>query len=102
MTMTKTLLSLTTAAAVGVGGLVATPQPAKAVVWWVAPAIIGGAILGAGVGAAAANSAPAYAYEPGPGYAYQTNVYVRPYPGYGCHIVRERVNGFWRRVRVCN
>lgn len=113
MTRTKTLLSLTAAGAVAIGGVVATSQPAKAF-WWVAPAIIGGAALSAGAVATAA-SGPypygygSYAYEPGytyapgyayePAYAYEPEVYAqatRP-----CRIVRERVNGHLRRVRVC-
>ena len=91
--MRKTILSLLTAAAVGVAGLTAASQPAHAFVWWVIPAIVGGAVVGAGVGAAADNAAhQQYAYEP------HGNVYVEPS---GCHIEQERINGYWHRVRVC-
>jgi hypothetical protein len=92
--MKKTILSLATAAAVGVAGLTAAPQPANAVVWWVVPAIVGGAVLGVGVGAAAANSRQPYAYEP------QRNIYVEPTAG--CHVERQQLSdGRLRRVRVC-
>jgi hypothetical protein len=91
--MKKTILSLVTAAAVGVAGLTAAPQQAHAVVWWVIPAIIGAGIVGAGAGAAANDAAhQPYAYEP------QGNVYVRPV----CHVERRVVNGYWQRVRVCD
>jgi hypothetical protein len=89
--MKKAILSLLTAGAVGVAGLTAAPQQAHAVVWWVVPAIVGGAVLGVGVGAVAANQQ--YAYEP------RGNIYVEPS---GCHIERQRVNGYWRRVQVCD
>jgi hypothetical protein len=93
--MKKTILSLATAAAVGVAGLTAAPQPANAVVWWVVPAIVGGAVLGVGVGAAAANSRQPYAYEP------QRNIYVEPTAG--CHVERQQLSdGRLRRVRVCD
>lgn len=89
--MKKAILPLLTAGAVGVAGLTAAPQPAHAVAWWVAPAIVGGAVLGVGVGAVAANQQ--YAYEP------RGNIYVEPS---GCHIERQRINGHWRRVQVCD
>ena len=92
--MKKAILSLLTAGAVGVAGLTAAPQPAHAVVWWVIPAIVGGAVLGVGVGAAADNAAHSqYAYEP------RGNIYVEPY---GCHFEQQRINGVWRRVQVCD
>lgn len=96
MMMKKTILSLVTAGAVGVAGMTATPQPANAVVWWVVPAIVGGAVLGVGVGAAAANSSHAsYAYEP------ERNIYIEPTGG--CHFVRQRMDdGRLHRVRVCD
>jgi hypothetical protein len=91
--MKKAILSLLTAGAVGVAGLTAAPQPAHAVVWWVVPAIIGAGVVGIGAGAAVDNSAhEQYAYEP------RGNVYVEPY---GCHFERQRIDGVWRRVRVC-
>jgi hypothetical protein len=93
--MKKTILSLVTAAAVGIAGMAATSQPANAVVWWVVPAIVGGAVLGVGVGAAAANSRQPYAYEP------QRNIYVEPTAD--CRVVRQRMDdGRLRRVRVCD
>jgi hypothetical protein len=92
--MKKTILSLVTAAAVGTAGLTAVSQPAHAV-WWVVPAIVGGAVVGVGVGAAADNAAhQQYAYEP------RGSVYVQPTAD--CHIVRERIDGQWRRMRVCD
>ncbi|MGH6684627.1 MAG: hypothetical protein ACRECA_12045 [Pseudolabrys sp.] len=93
--MKKTILSLLTAGAVGIAGLTAAPQPAHAVVWWVIPAIVGGAVLGVGAGAGAAidnASHQQYAYEP------HGNVYVEPS---GCRIEQQRINGELRRVRVC-
>ena len=91
--MRKTILTLVTATAVGVAGMAATSQPANAVVWWVVPAIMGGAVLGVGVGAAAANANQPYPYA-------DRDVYVQPTAG--CHIERERIDGRVRRVRVCN
>jgi hypothetical protein len=92
--MTRTVLSLVTAAAVGVGALTATPQPANAVAWWVIPAIVGGAVVGVGVGAAAADSGPR-------AYGYERDVYVQPTAA--CHIERQRLSdGRLRRVRVCD
>lgn len=93
--MKRKILSLATAAAVGIVAFTAAPQPANAVVWWVVPAIIGGAVLGVGVGAAVANSQQPYAYEP------ERNIYVEPTAG--CHIERQRMDdGRLRRVRVCD
>src|SRR5438309_91695 len=79
----RTILSLVTAGAVGVTGMAATPQPANAVVWWVVPAIVGGAVLGVGVGAAAANSGPR-------AYAYDRDITVQPTAA--CHIERQRMD----------
>jgi len=69
--MRKTLATLATTGAIALGGLSASPQPANAVAWWVAPAIAGGVILGAAGGAAAAGgyygrpyAAAPYAYAP--------------------------------------
>jgi hypothetical protein len=93
--MKKTILSLATAAAVGVAGIAATSQPANAYAWWVIPAIVGGAVAGVGVGAAAANASQPYPY------AYERNVYVQPTAG--CHIERQQLSdGRLRRVRVCD
>ena len=84
--MKKTFLSLLAAAVVGTAGLTAEPQPAHAVAWWVAPAIIGGVVVGVGVGAVASGGAnQSYAYEPS-----------------GCRVVTERINGQRRRVEICN
>jgi hypothetical protein len=93
MIMKKTILSLTAAAALAIAGTAAAPQPAHAVVWWVVPAIIGGAIVGTGVGAAVANQhSAALAYEP--------QVYVQPTAG--CHWARvQTASGAWVRERVC-
>jgi hypothetical protein len=93
--MKKTILTLATAAAVGVAGLTVAPQPANAVVWWVVPAIIGGTVLGVGVGAAAANANQPYPY------ASERNIYVEPTAG--CHVERQRMSdGRLRRIRVCD
>ncbi len=90
--MKKTILSLITAGAVGLAGLTAAPQPAHAF-WWVIPAIVGAGVVGVGAGAAIDNSAHRdYAYEP------RREVYVAPT---GCHVERQRINGYWHRVRVC-
>jgi hypothetical protein len=93
--MRKALLSIGAAAALATA-VAAAPQPAHAVAWWVIPAIVGGAVVGVGVGAAAANSQYAMYNDryAGP----RGNVYVEP----SCHIVRERLaNGRIHRVRVC-
>lgn len=91
--MKKTILSLVTAAAVGVAGIAATSQPANAYAWWVIPAIVGGTVAGVGLGAAAANANQPYPYE--------RNVYVQPTAG--CHIERQQLSdGRLRRVRVCD
>ncbi len=92
--MKETILSLLTASAVVVAGLTAASQPAHAIVWWVVPAIVGGAVLGVGAGATLDNAAhqQQYAYEP------QGNIYVEPT---GCHIERQRIDGVWQHVRVC-
>lgn len=91
--MRKSLLALSTAAALSLG--IAAPSPAQANAWWVIPVVIGGVIV---AGAAAAATSP-YRYGPayGPAY-YRGNVTVRP----RCRIVRERVPGGWRRVEVCH
>jgi len=104
--MRKTMVTLTTAAAIGLAGLTAAPQQAQAQ-WWVAPAIVGAGILGLGIGAAVAGGcnygcgygyygyayAPAYVYTPAYayaplGYAYSPPVvYAQPYRcwrRYGC------------------
>lgn len=88
--MKKTILSLVTAAAVGVAALTAVPQQANAF-WWVIPAaVLGGVAAGGAVGAAVTQ--PQYAYEP------HGDVIVQPV----CHFERRPVNGYWRRVRVCD
>jgi len=90
--MRRTILTLASAAAVAAAGVAATPQKAEAVVWWVAPAIIGGTILGVGAGAAVANTNA---------YNSRGEVYVQPTAQ--CHIMRERLpDGRSRRVRVCD
>lgn len=92
--MKKTILSLVTAATVGIAGIAATSQPANAYAWWVIPAIVGGAVVGVGVGATAANANQPYPY-------YERNVYVQPTSG--CHIERQRMDdGRLHRVRVCD
>lgn len=90
--MRKTILTLATAAAVGTAGVAVAPQPANAVAWWVAPAIIGGVVVGATAGAMAA-SPRAYAYEP------RGNVYIEPT---ACYRERQIINGRVRTVRVCD
>jgi hypothetical protein len=91
--MRKAILSVRTAGAVGLAGLTAAPQQAHALVWWVVPAIVGGAVLGVGVGAAADNAAhQQYAYEPLGNIDVETS---------GCHFERQLIDGQWRRVRVC-
>lgn len=95
--MKKTLLTLTAAAAIGTAGLSAAPTQASAA-WWVAPVIIGGALVGTAAVASAANAQGYYEPAPGPG-----SVYVRPTTGASqCFWARERVGGGWRRIQVCN
>jgi hypothetical protein len=89
--MKKTIISLAAAGALAAAAVTAAPQPANAVAWWVAPAIIGGVIVGTAAGATVANANYARA-EAG-------NVYVRPT---GCYMARQRIDGVWHRVRVCN
>ena len=105
--MRKTLLTLASTAAIALGGLSVAPQPANAVAWWVAPAIVGGVVVGGAMGAAAAqnyyqgpNAPGHYAYVPAQPYdAYASDVYVQPRD---CFWTRERVRGGWARVRVCD
>lgn len=93
MILKKTILSVTAAAALALAGTAAAPQPAHAVVWWVAPAIIGGALVGTAAGATIANQ-NALAYEP------RGAVYVQPTAG--CHWARvQTASGAWVRERVC-
>jgi hypothetical protein len=93
--MRKTLIAMSSAAAVAVGTF-AVPQQAEAHVWWWIPAaIVGGAVVGATV------AAPAYAYPRGEYYGYAPSAAV--YAGEPrCTIVRERVRGGFRRVEVCD
>ena len=98
--MKRTLMTLATAAVIGAGGMAATTQSAQAA-WWIAPAIVGGVLLGGVTVAAAANHGP-YGYYDST-YAPTGNVYVRPAASeFGnCRITRERVPGGSRRVQVC-
>ncbi len=97
--MKKTLTAVSAAALIGTASLAAAPTPASAHAWWVAPAIVGGVLLG-GAAIASTAHANAYGYSPyayyGP-YAYSGGVYVEP----SCRTVRQRVAGGWRHVRVC-
>lgn len=100
--MRKILMTLAATAAIATVAVGAAPRPAHAI-WWIAPAIIGGAIAGTAIGSAAArHDGPLggpYAYEPGPA----GDIYVRPsdQPA-SCYWARERVPGGWRRVQVCD
>lgn len=105
--MRKTIVTLATAAAVGLAGLTAAPQQAQAQ-WWVAPVIVGAGVLGLGIGAAVAGGCnygcgygyygyayvPAYAYAPV--YAYAPPAYV-----YAPNVVYARPAGCWRRYGPC-
>ena len=93
MMMKKGIVALTACAALGLA-VTAAPQPAHAVVWWVAPAIIGGVVGGAALGAVATNNANAYAYYNGPG-----DVYVAPTTT--CHWAQVQRNGRIFRERIC-
>jgi hypothetical protein len=86
----KTMVAVGAAATLGLA-MTAAPQPAHAV-WWVAPAIIGGVVGGAVIGAAATNNA--YAYYTGPG-----DVYVAPTAS--CRWVQVQRNGRIFRERIC-
>jgi hypothetical protein len=94
--MKKTLLTLTAAAAIGTAGIAAAPTQANAA-WWVAPVIIGSAVVGTAAVASAANAQGYYGPAAGPG-----TVYVRPTASTQCFWARERVPGGWRRIQVCN
>lgn len=101
--MKRTLMTLAAAAVIGTAGMAATTQSAQAA-WWVAPAIVGGVLLGGVTVAAAANANGPYGYYNGYGYAPQGNVYVRPAAAAefsNCRISRERVPGGYRRVQIC-
>ena len=95
--MKKTLMTTLAAGAIGVAALTTAVTPANAFVWWVIPAIVGGAVGGAAVGSAV-NNQPVYAPPPG------GTVYVRPTGAApACYIEREQLaGGGWRRVRVCD
>lgn len=90
--MRKTILSMTAAGALAVAGVTAASRPAQAF-WWVIPAIVGGVVVGAGAGAAVTAANGPNALEP------DRSVYIEPN---GCRMQRERVNGVWRNVQVCN
>jgi hypothetical protein len=99
MIVKKGFLSLAAAAALAVA-VTAAPQPAHAVVWWVAPAIVAGVVGGVAVGAAASNAAYANAngyYEPG--YGPSGAVYVQPTPS--CRWVHVERGGRMFRERIC-
>jgi hypothetical protein len=105
--MRRAILSLIAAVAVGAAALVTAPQPANAVAWWVVPAIVGAGVVGVGAGAIAQEQAH-YAYEP-LAYEPRGTVYVQPTAGAvytepvaSCRIVRERINGRWQRVQLCD
>jgi len=89
--MRKTILSVAAAGALAVAGVTTASQPAQAF-WWIIPAVIGGAVVGAGAGAAVTAASDPYASEP------HGDVKIQPN---GCHMQRERVNGVWRNVQVC-
>jgi opacity protein-like surface antigen len=99
--MKRTLMTLAAAAVIGTAGMAATTQSAQAA-WWIAPAIIGGVLLGGATVATAANANGPYGYYDS-GYAPAGNVYVRPAGSEfaNCRIHRERVPGGYRRVQVC-
>ncbi len=91
--MNKAVLAFAAAATIALTSVAAT-NPAEAQRRgrgnWVAPAIIGGAILGAGI------AAGAYAYPrtyyPAPGY--------EPYPAYGVAPAYGCPGGYWARRPV--
>lgn len=107
--MKRTLTTLAAATALGAATL-AAPSPASAqFAEWIIPAIIGAGILGVGVGAAANNPPPPAYAEPAPA----GTVYVQPTTttrtattttrtAGSCRIVRERIPGGTRRVRICD
>ena len=100
--MTKKILSIASALVLATAGMLAVPRAANAVVWWVAPAIVGSAIVGVGTGAiiADASSRRAYASDNPEGTVRaQGTIYVEPST---CRDMRERYNGRWHRVRVCD
>lgn len=105
--MRKTLIGLTSAFALAASATIA-PTPASAYPAWVIPAIavagVGGFALGAGVGSAHAQTQTTGSIVAVPPAAPdQTQMMddpatmVQP----GCHLVRERLRGEWRRVEVC-
>lgn len=76
--MNKKFPTLAMAGVVGLAALTAAPPPAQAQ-WWIAPAIVGGVILGAGIGSAVANPYnQGYAYGPAYGYAYASGCACAP------------------------
>jgi hypothetical protein len=97
--MRRTLLALAAAASVA-GATAYTPSQAQAAAWWVAPAIVAGAVGGLAIGAAVANQQyldprlPAASYPRSAG-----TVYVQPRSE--CYITREPIDGRMRRVEVC-
>jgi len=94
--MTKTLVTLAAAGALGAATLIPT-QPAQAMAWWVAPVIIGGVVGGAALGAAASS---AYADPRLPSAAYPSGtVSVRPVNN--CYVTQERIRGRIRNVEIC-
>jgi hypothetical protein len=98
MIMRKTAVALVAATALGLA-VTAAPQPANAVVWWVAPAIAAGVVGGVALGAATTNAAYAQA-DYGPYYGASGAVYVQP--TVGCHWARvQTASGALVRERIC-
>lgn len=98
--MKKRLIALAAATSIGIAGMAVSVRPADAG-WWVAPAIVGGVLLGGLIVASAANAGP-YGYYSNAAYAPRGNVYVRPGAGYRCRYVAvPDTYNYWRPVRVC-
>jgi hypothetical protein len=94
--MTRTLVTLAAAGAFGAATLMPT-QPAQAMAWWVAPAIIGGVVGGVALGTAVSS---AYADPRLPSTAYPSGtVSVRPVSN--CYVTQERIRGRIRNVEIC-
>jgi hypothetical protein len=83
------------------GATLYQPTQAHAVAWWVAPAIVFGAVGGLTVGAAVASANQQYLDPRVPAAAYPRTGAVYVQPTGGCHISREVINGRMRRVEIC-
>lgn len=101
----RNLLGLSAAALIA-GTTMLAPTPASAHPLWLVPALIGAGVLGAGTGAAVASNSHTTVVEttPAPVETAPAPTVVAPSvtETQTCHLARERIDGVWRRVQICD